>query len=227
MRPRVLLDCDGVLADFIGGALRIVNTMLGTGYVPTDVTEFDFTKSLGLPARAAADVKRMIGATHGFAASLAVLPGAVDGVRRLREVADVYVVTSPWNSNPTWMSEREAWLDRHFAIPHRQVIHTAAKHICVGDVLVDDKTETVDRWREWHPGGVAVQWSTLHNRRDPWDGQSTNDWSVLIDELLPMAGRPVGRAPDPADLPRLTAAPRDPTPADEAALEGITRAGDL
>ena len=33
---RVLLDCDGVLADFASGFLQIVNEHFGTSYTPAD-----------------------------------------------------------------------------------------------------------------------------------------------------------------------------------------------
>jgi 5'(3')-deoxyribonucleotidase len=180
-KPRVLIDVDGVLADFIGAVLPIVERITGGRYIHEHVTHFDFSASLGLTKEHAAAVKRKIGETAGFAISLQPLGGAIDGVRRLRSIADVYVVTSPWNSNATWTHEREAWLKRWFDIPHSHVIHTSAKYVCLGDVFVDDKTEAVDEWRAAHPQGVAVQWSTPHNRLDLWDGPSTNDWSHLIE----------------------------------------------
>lgn len=174
------MDVDGVLADFLGSALRIVNDMLNTKHLPSDVAEFDFCRSLGIDSNDAANIKRRIGSTPGFARSIAVLPGAKRGVIRLREVADVYVVTAPWNSNSTWTSEREGWLDQHFGIPYSRVVHTSAKHVCAGDVLVDDRTETLERWQAAHPCGIAVQWETSSNRLDGWNGQSTNDWDVLV-----------------------------------------------
>lgn len=179
-RPRVLLDCDGVLSRFMDGALALINDLLGTGYVIDDVTEFDFSRALGLRPDVAAAVKRRIGQAPGFAAELEIYPGAVDGVRRLREVAEVYIVTSPWNSNPTWCHDREWWLDKHFGIKHAHVLHTSAKHLVRGDVFVDDKTSSCEAWRDAWPGGIAVQWRTPHNRRDAWLGISTGNWDELI-----------------------------------------------
>lgn len=183
-RPRVLLDVDGVLADFIGGALAIINRLFDTKHVHADITEFDIAASLGLDAHQSSMMKHAIGSTSRLAAGLSVFPGAVDGVLRLREIADVYVVTSSWDSNETWEYDRKAWLRRHFDIGHHNIVFTAAKHLVLGDVLVDDKTSTLDVWREAHPAGVAVQWSTPHNRRDLWDGPSTSDWSFLVDEIV-------------------------------------------
>ncbi len=181
---RVLLDCDGVLSDFIGGALAIVNQMFGTRFIASDVTEFDFTAALGMSPANAAAVKRAIGSAPNFAANLHPLPGAVAGFARLEAIADVYIVTSPWNSNPTWCHDRESWLLKHFGVHHGRVIHASPKHLVCGDVLVDDKTSTLDAWRAAWPGRVAVQWSTPHNRRDLWDGPSTSSWDFLIDEIV-------------------------------------------
>lgn len=186
-RRRVLLDCDGVLSDFIGGALAVINELYGTAFTREQITEFDFTKSLGMSPAAAAACKRAIGTASGFARHLDVYPGAVDGVRQLQEISEDYIVTSPWNSNSTWCHDREWWLDRHFGIPHARVIHASAKHLVVGDVLVDDKTSTCAAWRAAHPAGIAVRWQTPHNRLDAWDGESTANWAVLVDLVRQVA----------------------------------------
>jgi 5'(3')-deoxyribonucleotidase len=178
---RVLLDCDGVLADFVSAALDIVWEEFGLRFLPAEVTEFDIMKSLGFGPEDSARFKRLVGGEEGLASTLAVYPGAQEGVARLREIAEVYIVTSPFGSNPTWTHDREAWLKRHFGIKSSHVVHARAKHLCVGDMLVDDKAEAVDRWRTAHPNGVPVLWSTLHNRRDLWDGQCTNDWGHLVE----------------------------------------------
>ena len=178
--PRVLLDVDGVLADFISGALAIINRIYATAFTPAHVTEWDFMRALGLDLAGAACVKRAIGAESRLALKLAVYPGAIDGVRRLPEIADVYIVTSPWNSNPTWTHDRETWLQRHFSIPSSHVIHTSAKHLIAGDVLVDDKTSTCAEWQTAHPNGLAVRWDNLHNASDPWTGQRVASWDALL-----------------------------------------------
>lgn len=179
IRPRVLLDCDGVLADFIDVALDIVGVVTGRTYQPEQVTQWDFCAALGLTSDEAAIVKRSIGAYPNLAAGLNLYPGVVDGVRALQEIAEVYIVTSPWNSNPTWCHDREAWLWKYFKIPSARVVHTSAKHLVVGDVLVDDKTSTLIDWQAAHPSKLAVQWSTPHNRSDGWDGASTSLWADL------------------------------------------------
>lgn len=178
-RPVILLDCDGILADFIGGVLPLIHRVTGRQAAREQITAFDFAASLGLNPDEAAAVKRAIGCSDRFASTLEAYPGAIEGVGTLREVADVYIVTSPWNSNPTWTHDRETWLRRHFGIPHSHVIHGSAKHLVRGDVFVDDKTETVVAWQAAHPSGRALRWSTPHNARDAYGGSSTNDWNVV------------------------------------------------
>ena len=178
MKPVVLLDCDGVLADFVGAFLGVVGAQLGRWHKPHEVTSFGIANSLDL-SKEEFDLCAVEVEQPGFCAHLNAYPGARCGVSRLREIAEVYIVTSPWNSNPTWTHDREAWLDRHFAIPHSHVVHTGAKHIVSGDFLVDDKTETCAKWQAAHPNGIAVQWQTPHNRRDAWTGRSTRSWDEL------------------------------------------------
>lgn len=179
-RPRVLLDVDGVLADFVGAYLDILSTEIGVFAKRELITEFDIGKSLGLSRDESARVKRAIGNREQLARKLDVYPGAIEGVARLAEIADVYIVTSPWNSNPTWCHDREHWLREHFGIPHSRVVHTSAKYLCRGDFLVDDKTDTLGKWQAENPLGTAVQWKTPHNRRDEWTGYASDAWDDLI-----------------------------------------------
>ena len=189
---RVLLDCDGVLADFIGSVLDAVADEIGIRYTHEDIKEFNFTKALNLDADVARRVKRTISEGPGWWFALAPFPEAIEGVAKLREVANVYIVTSPWNSHPNWLHEREAWLKKHFGIPHSHVVACSAKYIVSGDLLVDDKTDALVKWEDeqkswWqNEDGTkgetfGVQWQTPHNRLDEWSGRSTRSWSELLE----------------------------------------------
>lgn len=177
--PRLLLDVDGVLADFVSGYLDLVEVVTRRRYHPEQVTQFDIGGSLGLTPAESSEVKRLLGESRGFCLALRMYEGAQDGVARLQQIADVYIVTSPWNSCPTWTHEREAWLKKHFKIPHSRVTHTSAKYLCRGDVFVDDKVDAVIKWRSEHPTSLAVVWNTPHNQLDSYDGPRMNDWSRL------------------------------------------------
>lgn len=191
---KIGLDCDGVISNFTAGALRIVEEVTGRRYTEMDVTEFDFTKAIGLSEREALAVKAAIGSRRGFAAALAPYPGARQGVRRLRELGDVFCVTSPWDSNPWWRAEREAWLALHVGI---DVVHHAAdKTGYEADVFVDDKSSHVSAWSRAWPGHTAVFWRTPHNTSEavPAGAHAIGSWDALYQLAHEAASRPASTA---------------------------------
>jgi hypothetical protein len=187
----IALDCDGVLASFTDGALRIVEEVTGRHYDPLDVGEFDFTKALGLSVGETRAVKDAIGSRRGFCASLLPYPRARQGVRRLRELGEVFCVTSPWDLNEWWRVEREAWLALHFGID--RVHHAEDKSTYEADVFVDDRSKHVRARATAWPGRCAVFWRTPHNTAEsvPWGAWSISSWDALYDVAREAALGPV------------------------------------
>lgn len=178
MKPRVLLDVDGVICDFLTPALETINRLLGTDHKLTDMKSwhlFDSFVASKAVERAAYDEWKSI----GWCRNLPVYPGAVEGVTSLREIADVYICTSPMNGE-TWTNERERWLAHHFGFDRKHVIHTECKWICAADVLIDDKTETLNKWQECHPHGVALRWAQVTNKTVPYDGITVDNWATAL-----------------------------------------------
>jgi 5'(3')-deoxyribonucleotidase len=177
VRPRLLLDCDGVLADFTGPCLEVLSRHMGQEYHREHVTHWHIKEVLSVPENiwdmTLAEMK-----LPNFCSSLPVFPGAVDAVQRLKAYADVFIVTSPLDG-PYWAWERERWLLRHFDIPPGRVVSTSAKQVVDGDILVDDKTQTLVEW-EKEQCGLSVQWVTPHNLHDGWMGLSTCNWDELL-----------------------------------------------
>lgn len=160
-KPRVLLDVDGVLADFLTPSFAILNRLSGLSHVAADLKEWDL---FSLFPRTVEDAFYDECNKPGFCSSLPVLPGAVEFVAGLREVADVYIVTSPMNHNQTWTWERQQWLKQHFDVPHRHIVHTSAKYLCVGDVLIDDRPLNIEEWEREHAKGVGALWDAPYNK---------------------------------------------------------------
>ena len=173
------LDCDGILANFTAGVLVIVEEVTGKRFTPADVTVFDFTKALGLSTTEAVAVKKTLGTRRGFTASLPPYPEARQGVRRLRELGEVFCVTHPWESNQWWRAERDSWLAMHFGID--VVYHDDNKTGYEADVFVDDKSSHVRDWLSAWPGRTAVFWRTPHNISEtvPYGAHSTGSWDAL------------------------------------------------
>lgn len=179
-RPRVLLDVDGVLADFLTPFLHHINHYWGTSHTLDDMTKWDMYDSFDVPQ----EIRRLVDSKineAGFAQTLKLLPGAKDGVAELQRIADVYIVTSPWSS-PTWHHDRRLWLKEHFGIGGNYLITTKAKHVVAGDVLIDDKTSTLEHWQKCHPRGLPIRWPGPNNRWDPsYDGITAESWGEACD----------------------------------------------
>jgi hypothetical protein len=127
-------------------------------------------------------------------------------VRRLRELGDVFCVTTPWDGpsgrNPWWCGESEAWLALHVGI---DVVHHADdKSGYEADVFVDDRARNVRAWLAAWPGRTAVLWRTAHNLSEvvPAGVHVTHAWEELYE-----IAREVALGPVQPELPAMGAAP--------------------
>ena len=164
MRKTVLVDVDGVLGDFHVHTLRGLPALGIHGVTWDQITRaWDIIGSVGHEHREAIESHW---GTRGWCKDIPVYEGAKDGVRALREVADVYFVTAQMTHAPYWMWERVQWLKEHFDADDRHVVFTLSKHLVLGDVLVDDKLSNVTSWTKAHPAKQGVLWSQPFNRLD-------------------------------------------------------------
>ncbi len=133
-RPRVLIDVDGPLADFNSAWLAIINRETGLHLCEDDVPDWDVVSVMNhydIPPLEKMRIVRLCKdetSTEGFCAGLGVARHAQQGIRALREISDVFVVTAPWNSRH-WTYERDNWLLEHFDVPRKHIIHTDAKFV--------------------------------------------------------------------------------------------------
>jgi 5'-nucleotidase len=180
-RPVILLDVDGVLADFIGANLRTLSRAGLHGYRREDVTQWDCAAAWGLSDATKTIMKRAWSAP-GFCQCIEPYPEAEGMVDRLREIGDVYAVTAPMSSNPTWMHERREWLVDYFGFKgDADIVQTAAKHLVRGDVFVEDKASTLHSWQLAWPESTGVLWSRPYNEIESWGGPRTESWQFLVD----------------------------------------------
>ena len=199
MTHRILVDCDGVLANFIEPFLAIANRLAGTSYTEADVKEWDMDRLPGFEAiknEAWAEV-----GDPGFARNMPLYQGAQEGMRRLADIGEVFIVTAPlWLHKEdesrgdlhgqTFCWDRVKWLRAHFGIPATRVIFAYHKELVEGDVLIDDKVENVEAWIKAHgtkKGTSAILWSHPYNKtgqgRHP-KVMRTNDWNEAGNFIL-------------------------------------------
>lgn len=182
-KPRVLLDADGVLIDFLGGVREALLNLshryemdaraceaLGSSasvnhdqlhheaqnLLATLGTKWDFLH--GIDPVLERHLNQAI-TSAGFVRTLKPCNGAFQLVAELREAADeLYVVTAPWEGSDHWMIEREEYLKSKFGFTHHDIIFCSRKEIIEGDLLVDDKPKNCRDWAQAHSKGAAVLW---------------------------------------------------------------------
>lgn len=180
-KPRILLDCDGVLSDFIGPALDLIYEKTGDRHYRDEITQWDVFAALGKK-----DVEHILedAVMHSkFCSSLPLLPGAKEAVDHLRTLGEVLIVTSPYNS-PMWVYERNKWLEHHLGFSRKQVIHTAAKYAVSGLTLVDDSDRNLYQWHEHNKNGLPLLVD------QPWNKDNecpavvrTSGWNDIISRI--------------------------------------------
>jgi 5'(3')-deoxyribonucleotidase len=145
-RKRLYFDMDGVIVDF-GSALKLQS-------------EETLKKYEGREDE-----------IPGLFAQMQPMPGALDAVRKLSEFYDCYILsTAPWG-NPSAWSDKVIWITRYLDdVFHKKVVITHCKHLCKGDILIDDRDKHGVREFEG-------EWIHFGSERFP-------DWDSVLDYLI-------------------------------------------
>lgn len=187
MKPVVLLDIDGVAANFIAGCLPYVYAITGHEHRHDDIDQYMIEKALGLDEEQTKRLYEHV-CQEGWCRNLPPYEEAKTGVAELLSFADVVPVTAHFWSSKHWVYERGEWIVEHLGIPQTEIVHTHAKFRIDGDVLVDDKTAHLVKWKQHHPRGTAVRFLRNYNIHEDWrkpPGTSefpNTDWGVVAQD---------------------------------------------
>lgn len=160
-RLRILLDCDGILSDFCTACFRLIEQLTGDVHTHEEVTHWDVFNSLGKGHLK--PVMKETAAQSGWCINFPVYAGVQDVVKRLEEIGEVVIVTSPM-SVPHWTYEREIWLMKHFGIPKGRIVNTEGKQYVTGDVFIDDADDNCVKWHAEYPDALTILWDAPYNR---------------------------------------------------------------
>lgn len=138
--PIVLVDMDGVIADFVGGFWPKFGAAHPGAPLRSEVVEDQFhiedqmDEVWRLPSRE-------IAAAPGFFTDLLPIAGATQALNGMLELGwEVFICTTPLRANRTCASDKVAWLEEHIGAGWgRRTILTHDKGLVRGDVLIDDK----------------------------------------------------------------------------------------
>lgn len=151
----VLLDCDGVLANFVD---HLRAELAKLGHKVSSPSQYDFLRGFGEEVGAAARTLLKDPDTWRLIPPYEEAQKGVEFLRSLNH--EIVVVTSPWLSCRGWADTRREWLDKHFDVSHADLIVTSRKEQVHGDVFLDDRSDMVQEWQEKNPTG----WALLMNR---------------------------------------------------------------
>lgn len=144
MRPVVLLDIDGVVCDYASAFVSEINRITGKSLDARDIDRWDIGEWAGICPEENDAVMAQV-TSKGWCRDLRPYEGAVQGVERLRDLADVVVLTAPMHGKH-WHAERVEWIRDHLGLQPEDVIFSKRKELVEGDVLIEDRAETVSHW---------------------------------------------------------------------------------
>ncbi|KAK3529211.1 hypothetical protein QTP70_021441 [Hemibagrus guttatus] len=149
-RLRVLLDMDGVIADFEGGFLKKYRQRYpNEPYISLEERRgFWVSTQYGELREDLRDKAISIWESKNFFMDLDPLPGSVEAVMEMARMknTDVFICTSPIKHYAHCPYEKYAWIERHLGPDFlEKVILTRDKTVVSGDILIDDKPDILGR----------------------------------------------------------------------------------
>ena len=182
-KPIVLLDCDGVLADFTAATVRDWKNLTDHKIPPPKITNFDILPCLTdnyLAYRQLSDMRNK----PGWCMAIPPYEDAASPVQFLNKHTELHIVTTPLDTSKHWVPERKAWLEKHFGIQSHQITFTHNKHHFRGHFFVDDKPENVYKWSYHNPDGTGILWGCSYNESEGWEDR-IESWPSLLKAIFP------------------------------------------
>lgn len=159
----IFVDLDGVLADFVSGALKLHEREDHLEAWPPG--EFDMARALGITSGQFWGGIDRAGAC--FWGELKPFPWAFELIRELRTIAPVTIATSP-SQDPNCLAGKVQWLQRHFGRSFRDYLIGPPKYLLAapGRVLIDDSDRNIHSFRDYGGKGILFPqpWNSNHRR---------------------------------------------------------------
>lgn len=155
----ILVDMDGIIADLMGRLLGLYNLEFGTYYTHSQITNWNFDKCV---PNGKVLYKYM--SSPGLFKSLDPIPGAIEALRALKKAGhELHIATTPYIKG-TCSQDKLDWVEQYLPfIGGRNTILIRDKTMLKGDVLIDDKPDTIERYRATWPVSVIASIAYPYN----------------------------------------------------------------
>jgi 5'(3')-deoxyribonucleotidase len=178
-RP-VLVDVDGVLADFIGKVLTKINIRKTRreGVLDVTCTSYDEIKTdirKQLKSEWDEEMESLV-RSPGFCKTLPVFLGSQKFIEDLRSTdRRIVFCTSPYKDSPTWAHDRGVWLKENFGATRDDIIFAHDKRFVNGIVLIDDLPKNIEDWSEYNETGKLGQAVIPVLFKQPWNEKGVKE----------------------------------------------------
>lgn len=169
-RPRILLDCDDVITNFLGPVIQEYNQLKGSHLNVNDIRSWDLTDY------ADKDIFNIF-KKDGFFLNLMAKKYSISTIKKLIQSKryDIYVVTACGSTKE--YSEKIRWFEKF--IPEfntDRIISIKEKDMIRGDILVDDKIDNLDKCARFMdciiydmPSNRGIdRYPRIHSLRELW-----------------------------------------------------------
>lgn len=162
-KPVLLLDMDGVIADFHGTLLDAYNLKHQKDIKLEQCTHFEFSICLGKDIHD--DMEKIYNAP-GFFAGIRAFEDAKLIVPQLLDLADVEICSAPTKIKDKVTGEKKLnahcafekinWIHEKFPALSKDITLAINKFRYKADILVDDALHNQARWCKAHPQGLGL-----------------------------------------------------------------------
>ena len=158
-RKVILLDMDGVIADFVGAIFALHNQE--PNYKAWPKGEYDCSKILGISRT---KFWQLTDDSPTFWKDMPRLENGLALYELLKKEREVFIATSP-SRDPKCSSGKIEWLQRHLGSNFRNFILSPHKHLMAASgILIDDDDERCQKFID--AGGQAIvypqPWNSNH-----------------------------------------------------------------
>ena len=175
-----VLDCDGVLADFLGGALKVLNCKYDENFGPKDIISFDLEKTYGITA---SEMWSVIEEEPEFWLFLQPLPQAKKIVQFCRDHFKNFVIATSPSMDPHCFRQKYEWL-RNLGVRHKEIMIGGAKHLLARSdtVLIDDYEKNIAKFEE--RGGKVCLYPSYQNSNSHLMGNDFDATQFFLENIF-------------------------------------------